>query len=310
MRSFLISQRGLFWLDRYHIDGLRVDAVASMLYLDYSRKQGEWMPNKHGGRENLEAIEFLRTLQPGGLPATPRRANHRRGVDRLADGVTADVPGRPGFRLQMGHGLDARHAAVLERTIPSIARYHHNELTFRWLYAFSENFVLPLSHDEVVHGKGSLLEKMPGDEWQKFANSASALRLYVVAAGQEAALHGRRVRTAQRMDPRSSLDWHLLRESPLHGQLQLLVGELNRIYRSEPAACRSSTPSPADSNGSPPTTSKTASMRSCATHAIPARRSWWCSTRPRFPASTSPRRSARGHLDGDSQHRCGRIRRQ
>ena len=147
-RASLISN-ALFWLDKYHIDGLRVDAVASMLYLDYARKDGEWIPNRYGGRENIEAIEFLRRLNQRGLRKLSRRANHRGRIDRLADGVAAQPRRAAWLRSQVGHGLDARHVGILCAKTPVHRRYHQNNLTFRMIYAFHENFVLPLSHDEV-----------------------------------------------------------------------------------------------------------------------------------------------------------------
>ena len=170
MRSFLISN-ALFWLDKYHIDGLRVDAVASMLYLDYSREEGEWIPNQYGGRENLEAIAFLRRLERAGLrPTIPTCMTIAEESTAWPAGVAADLPRRPRLRLQMGHGLDARHARLHGPGTRCTASTTTIALTFRMLYAFTENYVLPLSHDEVVHGKRSLLSKMPGDDWQKFAN--------------------------------------------------------------------------------------------------------------------------------------------
>ena len=170
------SRRRMFWLDKYHIDGLRVDAVASMLYLDYSRKEGEWMPNQYGGKENIEAISFLRRFNEEVYRHFPDVQTYRRGIDRVGDGVAADVRRRARLRLQVGHGLDARHAEVLRSYDPIHRKYHQNDLTFRMLYAYNENFVLPLSHDEVVHGKGPLWDKMAGDEWQKFAGPAAAVR--------------------------------------------------------------------------------------------------------------------------------------
>jgi 1,4-alpha-glucan branching enzyme len=167
VRSFLHLER-VFWLEKFHADGLRVDGVASMLYLDYSRKAGEWMPNEYGGRENLEAIAFLRSLNDTVYASTPtcRPSPRSRPPGPWS---RARLPRRPGLRHEVGHGLDARHPAYLGRT-PSTALPSPRRADLPMMYAFSENFVLPLSHDEVVHGKGSLLGKMPGDRWQKFAN--------------------------------------------------------------------------------------------------------------------------------------------
>src|SRR5262249_43805592 len=160
---------GLFWLDRYHIDGLRVDAVASMLYLDYSRKSGEWVPNRYGGNENLAAIAFLRRFNEAGYKDHPD-------VQTIAEESTSwPMVSRPtyigglGFGLKWDMGWMHDTLAYLARD-PVHRRHHHNELIFRMVYAFSENYVLPLSHDEVVHGKGALMNKLPGDDWQKFAN--------------------------------------------------------------------------------------------------------------------------------------------
>ncbi len=198
VRSFLMSS-GLFWLDRYHVDGLRVDAVASMLYLDYSRKPGEWVPNQFGGRENLDAITFLRRFNE-------EVYKEHNDVQTVAEESTA-WPGvsRPlyvgglGFGLKWDMGWMNDTLRYLSKD-PIYRRFHHGELTFRMVYAFNENFVLPLSHDEVVHGKGSLLNKMPGDHWQKFAG---ALWIYVWPTGQKAALHGRRNRAVEGVEPRN-----------------------------------------------------------------------------------------------------------
>ena len=172
--NFLLAN-ALFWLRRYHIDGLRVDAVASMLYLDYSRSAGEWEPNVHGGRENLEAVSFLKEMNTRVYGDVPGHHDGRRGVHRLAASVPSRRRRRIGLRLQMEHGVDARHLVVHFPRSDAPQAHHHNDLTFGLIYAFSENFILPLSHDEVVHGKGSLLGKMPGDRWQKFANSAEPI---------------------------------------------------------------------------------------------------------------------------------------
>ena len=200
VRSFLISN-ALFWLDRYHIDGLRVDAVASMLYLDYARKDGEWIPNKYGGRENIDAIDFLRRLNAAVYEHFPD-------TQTIAEEST-DWPmvSRPTYVGGLGFGLKWdmgwMHDTLQYMRKESVhRRYHQDKLTFRMLYAFHENFVLPLSHDEVVYGKGSLLGKMSGDDWQKFANLRAAVRLHVCAAGEKTTVYGRRVRPVARVEPR------------------------------------------------------------------------------------------------------------
>jgi 1,4-alpha-glucan branching enzyme len=232
VRSFLLSS-GLFWLDRYHADGLRVDAVASMLYLDYSRKQGEWVPNQHGGRENLPAISFLQRLNTEVFGRHP-------GAQTYAEESTS-WPGvsRPvwlgglgfGFKWDMGWMHDT--LAYLRRD-PIHRRYHHTGLTFRGLYAFHENFVLPLSHDEVVHGKGSLLDKMSGDEWQKRANLRLLYCNQWSLPGKKLLFMGGEFGQWREWSHESSLDWHLTAD-PQHAGLQRLVADLNALLRKYPA---------------------------------------------------------------------------
>ena len=200
VRSFLMSS-AMFWLDKYHIDGLRVDAVASMLYLDYSRKQGEWIPNKFGGRENLEAIEFLRRFNQEAYKEHPD-------IQTIAEESTSwPMVSRPVYLGGLGFGLKwdmgwMHDTLEYFKNDPIHRKYHHSKLTFRMLYSFQENFVLPLSHDEVVHGKGSLIGKMPGDERQRFANLRLLFAYMYRPARKEVALHGRRVRPGPRMGAR------------------------------------------------------------------------------------------------------------
>jgi 1,4-alpha-glucan branching enzyme len=203
----MLTANALYWLDRFHVDGLRVDAVASMLYLDYSRKPGEWLPNPDGSNENHDAVAFLQ--QRANAHSPMRRASGSR--DHIAEESTS-WPGvsqpvyrrRARLRLQVEHGLDARHARATCRLEPIYRRWHHDKVTFGLLYAFSENFVLPLSHDEVVHGKGSILSRMPGDDWQQFANVRAYYGFMWGQSRQEAAVHGPGIRPAPRMEPSSA----------------------------------------------------------------------------------------------------------
>ncbi len=232
VRGFLVSS-ALCWLDRYHADGLRVDAVASMLYLDYSRKQGEWIPNKFGGRENLEAVDFLRRFNIEVYKEQPD-------TQTIAEESTAwPLVSRPtyvgglGFGMKWDMGWMHDTLYYFERE-PVHRRFHHSNLTFRMLYAFGENFMLPLSHDEVVHGKGSLLAKMPGDEWQKFANLRVLYGWMYAQPGKKLVFMGGEFGQWKEWDVEQSLDWHLL-DYPMHGGLRLWVGDLNRILREEKA---------------------------------------------------------------------------
>jgi 1,4-alpha-glucan branching enzyme len=232
VRSFLLSS-ALFWLDHYHVDGLRVDAVASMLYLDYSRKDGQWVPNQYGGRENLEAISFLQRFNEEVYRNYPD-------VQTSAEESTAwPAVSRPtylgglGFGLKWDMGWMHDTLAYLSRD-PVHRRFHHNELTFRMIYAFSENFVLPLSHDEVVHGKGALLSKMPGDDWQKFANLRLLFGYLFAQPGKKLLFMGGEIGQWREWHHEESLDWHLLAYAP-HAGVRRWVADLNRRYREEPA---------------------------------------------------------------------------
>jgi len=232
VRSFLISS-ALFWLNRYHADGLRVDAVASMLYLDYGRKEGEWIPNKYGGRENLEALDFLRRFNKVVYENYPD-------VQTVAEESTAwPMVSRPTYIGGLGFGLKWdmgwMHDTLEYMTKEPIHRkYHHNNLTFRLIYAFYENFALPLSHDEVVHGKASLLSKMPGDDWQKFANLRLLLGYMYAQPGKKLLFMGGEFGQWREWAHDESLEWHLLAYAP-HQGLQKWVTELNWLYRNEPA---------------------------------------------------------------------------
>nr|MBA2637735.1 1,4-alpha-glucan branching protein GlgB [Solirubrobacterales bacterium] len=232
VRNFLLAN-ALFWAREYHVDGLRVDAVASMLYLDYSREPGEWVPNAYGGNEDLDAVAFLQETN---------RVLHGRepGVISAAEESTA-WPGvsRPtylgglgfGFKWNMGWMHDTLGYFAQD---PAYRRYHHNELTFSMVYAFTENFILPLSHDEVVHGKGSLLSRMPGDRWQQLANLRALYAFMWSHPGKKLLFMGCEFAQEQEWDHEHSLDWHLLQDAG-HAGMQSLVRELNHVYRATPA---------------------------------------------------------------------------
>ncbi|HEX2135792.1 MAG TPA: 1,4-alpha-glucan branching protein GlgB, partial [Microvirga sp.] len=230
--AFLVAN-ARFWLERYHLDGLRVDAVASMLYLDYSRQPGEWVPNRYGGNENIEAIEFLRRMNETVYGVCP-------GAVTIAEESTA-WPGvsHPtytgglgfGFKWNMGWMHDTLRFISKE---PVHRRYHHHDLTFGLLYAFTENFILPLSHDEVVHGKGSMLGKMPGDRWQRFANLRAYYGFMWGHPGKKLLFMGGEIAQEREWNHDVSLDWHLL-DDPFHRGVQTLMRDLNRVYREFPA---------------------------------------------------------------------------
>ena len=231
VRNFLVAN-ALFWADRYHIDGLRVDAVASMLYLDYSRKAGEWLPNRHGGRENLEAIEFLRQMNnavhhefPGILTIAEESTSF--------DGVTRP-PEHGGlgfnFKWNMGWMNDTLRYAALD---PVYRQHNHQLITFSLVYAWSENFILPISHDEVVHGKHSLIGKMPGDEWQKRANFRLFCAYMCAHPGKKLLFMGSEFGQGHEWREHDQLDWPQLQD-PAHQALRDCVRELNRLYLAKP----------------------------------------------------------------------------
>ncbi|HEX4027435.1 MAG TPA: 1,4-alpha-glucan branching protein GlgB [Rhizomicrobium sp.] len=230
--AFLVNN-ALFWAERYHVDGLRVDAVASMLYRDYSRKHGEWIPNREGGRENWEAVEFMRAMNRAVYATAP-------GIFTVAEestswpGVSHPVHASGlgfGFKWNMGFMHDTLRYMARD---PVHRTHHHDDITFGLLYAFSENFVLPLSHDEVVHGKGSLLAKMPGDDWQKFANLRAYYALMWGYPGKKLLFMGQEFAQRREWSEAGPLDWHLL-DAPAHEGVRRLVRDLNRLYRDRPA---------------------------------------------------------------------------
>ncbi len=235
VRGFLLSN-AQYWFEVYHIDGLRVDAVASMLYLDYSKKEGEWVPNRYGGRENLEAIEFLRRFNEIAY-------GNNNGIMTIAEESTAwPLVSRPtylgglgfGFKWNMGWMHDTLQYMSKD---PIYRKFHHQNLTFGLLYAFHENFILPFSHDEVVHGKGSMLGKMPGDEWQRFANLRLLYGYMFCHPGKKLLFMGNEFGQYREWDHNTSLDWHLL-EYPYHRGVMNWVRDLNHTLRKEPALHR------------------------------------------------------------------------
>lgn len=232
VRSFLVSS-ACFWIERFHADGLRVDGVASMLYLDYSRGPDEWVPNEHGGRENLEAVAFLRQLDttlkrrfPDALVIAEESTSWPKVTGAVEEGGL-------GFDLKWDLGWMHDTLRYLARD-PIHRRYHQDELTFRSVYATSERFVLPLSHDEVVHGKGSLLQKMPGDRWQKFANLRLLFAMQTASPGKKLIFMGSELAQWREWNHDSELDWGLL-EDPAHAGISRLVKALNALYASEPS---------------------------------------------------------------------------
>jgi len=232
VRSFLMSS-ALFWLDVYHVDALRVDAVASMLYLDYSRKEGEWLPNEHGGRENIEAMNFLKRLNEVAYGTHP-------GIQTIAEESTA-WPGvsKPTYLGGLGFGMKWNMGWMHDtlkyfREDPLFRKHYHNDITFSIWYAFSENFMLPLSHDEVVHGKGSLLGKMPGDEWQRFANLRLLLGYMYGHPGKKLLFMGGEFGQVREWTHDASLEWHVL-EYRYHRGMKDWVRDLNLLYRESPA---------------------------------------------------------------------------
>jgi len=232
VRGFLMSS-GLFWLDKYHLDGLRVDAVASMLYLDYARKDGEWIPNRYGGRENLEAIDFLRKMNEAAYRDHPDTVT-------IAEESTAwPMVSRPvylgglGFGMKWNMGWMHDNLSYMKED-PINRKYHHGKLTFSLIYAFNENFVLPLSHDEVVHGKGSLVGKMPGDAWQQFANLRALYGYMWAHPGKKMLFMGGEFGQRREWAHDGELEWWV-NERPEHAGVQRFVKDLNRVYRSEPA---------------------------------------------------------------------------
>ncbi len=232
VQNFLLSS-AVYWLEEFHLDGLRVDAVASLLYLDYSRNEGEWLPNRHGGNENLEAIHFIRKLNSvthAEFPGTMILAEESTSWPQVSKPVSM---GGLGFSMKWNMGWMHDTLEYFNKQ-PVHRKYHHNELTFGLLYAFSENFVLPFSHDEVVHGKSSLINKMPGDEWQQFANLRLLYTYMFTYPGKKLLFMGSEFGQRQEWNHKHSLDWYVL-DYPLHQGVKQLVKDLNSIYQQNQA---------------------------------------------------------------------------
>jgi 1,4-alpha-glucan branching enzyme len=228
VRNFLVAN-ALYWLEEFHVDGLRVDAVASMLYLDYSRSEGQWVPNRYGGREDLEAVEFLQQLNatiaeehPGCFTVAEESTSWPRVTGPVAEGGLGFT-----FKWNMGWMHDTLDYFALD---PVHRRFHHERLTFSMMYEYSEHFIMPLSHDEVVHGKGTLLAKMPGDEWQRFANLRALLAYQYTRPGKPLLFMGSELGSQREWNHDGSLDWHLERE-PLPGGLLRFLADLGSVYR-------------------------------------------------------------------------------
>ena len=302
MRNFLVAN-ALYWFEEFHVDGLRVDAVASMLYLDYSREDGEWAPNVHGGRENLEAIHFLQEVTATSYKRYP-------GISMIAEestsfpGVTAPTSQAGlgfGFKWNMGWMNDSLQ--YIKRD-PMYRSHHEGELSFSFVYAFSENYVLPISHDEVVHGKGSLFARMPGDHWQKLANMRAFLAYMWGHPGKQLLFMGQEFGQLSEWSEGRALDWWLL-DQPSHAQLQGFVATLNRVYRDHSALWARDSDGAAFSRLGAPTWNPNVIAF--------ARRDWHGNTVVvvcNFSGVPDPRlraRSARvGHVARDPQHGCRR----
>ena len=275
--SYLINN-ALYWSEKFHIDGLRVDAVASMLYLDYSRKEGEWIPNRFGGRENLEAVEFLQAMNRAVYGKHPGRvtfAEESTSWPKVSAPVYDGGLGF-GFKWNMGWMHDTLQYMARE---PIHRKHHQNDLTFGLLYAFSENFVLPLSHDEVVHGKGSLIAKMPGDAWQKFANLRAYYAFMWGYPGKKLLFMGQEFAQGAEWSEARGLDWWQL-DIPAHRGVQALLRDAEPALPRPRRRCTRATASPRASSGWSPTTARTRS--SPGSGGRPARlRWWWSRTSPR-----------------------------
>ena len=311
VRNFLVGN-ALYWLERYDVDGLRVDAVASMLYRDYSRKAGEWVPNVHGGRENLEAIAFLKRMNEVVGVRAAAGGDAGRGIDRLPGGVAPDLRRRPGLPLQVEHGLDARHAGATWRATRSTASYHHDEMTFGLVYAFNENFVLPLSHDEVVHGKGSLLGKMPGDRWQQFANLRAYYGFMFGHPGKKLLFMGGEFAQEREWNHDQQPRLAPARTTRCTPACSALVRDLNRLYRATPALHQQRLRRPTASSGST-TTTRAHSVLSFVRRGRDGddADAWWSATSRRWcTTATASACRAAGALARAAEHRLGALRRQ
>ncbi len=250
MRNFLVAN-ALYWLEEFHVDGLRVDAVASMLYLDYSRQDGQWEPNVHGGRENLEAVQFLQELNGTVAKHHPDTLVIAE-ESHLVAGVTAPTgTGGLGFSMKWNMGWMHDTLQYLGRE-PVHRAWHQDEITFSLVYAWSEQFVLPLSHDEVVHGKGSLWGRSPGDAWNKAAGVRALLAYMWAHPGKQLLFMGGEFGQSGEWSEGRSLDWHEL-EDPLHAGISRLVGDLNRTYVASPALWSQDRVPRASSGSTPPT---------------------------------------------------------
>ena len=302
VRNFLYAN-ALYWLEEFHADGLRVDGVASMLYLDYSREEGEWTPNKYGGRENLEAVQFLQEMNATVYKRVPGRDHDRRGVDLLAAGHRADRPPAGSASASSGTWAGCTTRSRYVQHDPVHRAYHHGELTFPLVYAWSENYVLPISHDEVVHGKGSLLRKMPGDRWRQLANLRAYLAYMWAHPGKQLLFMGCELGQESEWAESRELDWWLL-DHPEHRGVHSRGARPQPRLRRLPRPVGSATTTPTASSGSTPTTPAATSSRSSGAASPGTPDLVWSPTSP--PSRTRATASAcppPGSVGRGGQHR-------
>ena len=304
VRNFLYAN-ALYWLEEFHADGLRVDGVASMLYLDYAREHGEWSPNVHGGRENLEAVQFLQEMNATVYKRVPGVVTIAEESTVLAGGHAARPPRAGWASASSGTWAGCTTRWATSSKDPIYRSHHHGQMTFSLVYAFTENYVLPISHDEVVHGKGSLLRKMPGDRWQQLANLRAYLAFMWAHPGKQLLFMGAEFGQESEWAESRELDWWLL-EHPEHAGVHAHGARPQPRPTSRRARCGAGTTRPRASSGSTPTTPTATSSRSCAAPPVSRTSCAWPTSRPSRTRATGSPLPATGTLGGDPQHRrCG-----